>query len=129
MIGVLDDERQAHAVRITASDNSCVGEVLPQAQPALDMRTGNVRLLFNQFFCRFAICEQQILVESQVGEAQKRIAALSFAQELPGAAHLEVALGDHESVRVLVNHLQAFARHASESLFKNQDAYAVSGTA
>ena len=52
----------------------------------------------------------KLAVALEIGKAQQRLAALPLAEIFARPAQLEVALGDFEAVRALVDYLQPRAR-------------------
>src|SRR5437868_3275501 len=93
------------------------------------MRASDVGLLLDQLFCRRACQRQKFFVAHEIGEAQRRIAALALAEVLSRAAQLEIELGDAETVGILVNHLEAIARRRRKRAAVEQNADALARAA
>src|SRR5438445_11634722 len=78
---------------------------------------------------RLACGAHEVPVVLDVRKAQQRHTALALAEILAGAAQQQVAARDFEAIRILKNHLQAFAGVARERSAEEQDARAVARAA
>src|SRR2546425_11119500 len=93
------------------------------------MRARRLGIGSDQLGGRLARGAHEVPVALDVGKAQQRHAALALAEILAGAAQQQVAARDFEAIRILKNHLQAFAGVARERSAEEQDARAVARAA
>src|SRR5436305_15071071 len=87
-----------------------VGVVAAPAEPALDVPARRIRRALEEAQRDRARVLDQAGITLEVGEAQERRAGLARAEELAGAADLQVAARDLEAVVGLEHRLQARLR-------------------
>src|SRR5690606_18550640 len=104
--------------------SSHLAVMLPVAQPAFQQRADVGRPAFQQFTGGIAYCRQQIGVAHQVGDLELQQAGLAGAEHLPGAAQLQILLGDHEAVVGVAHDRQALAADLRERRMVEQHAVA-----
>jgi hypothetical protein len=92
------------------------------ADPTLQMRPRRSRIVSQQSICQGASGLEQIAVGREIGEAQHRNTALLCAEQLSRTAQTQVVARDFETIRVLVDDLQALARDRRERLLVEKDA-------
>src|SRR2546421_12956081 len=93
------------------------------------MRLRRSRMTLDELRSGVAGRVDQILVERQIGKAQKRHAALALAEELTRPAQGEIAPCDFEPIAALEHHLHALAAGGRKLVAEEQDAHAVARAA
>ena len=103
--------------------------ILPPPQPTLDQGLDPVAVGAQHQVRRLLGRGEQRLVPGGVGHAEIQVPGLAGPQDLPGAAHLQVLLGDDEAAGLPPQDIQSLARLAGEGCAVEQDAEARLGPA
>src|SRR5207253_6544434 len=120
--------RRARMQRHCAA-RSGLDEILPAAQPALEMRLRGSGVVAQQLIGCVARLLDQRNVALEIGEAQQRDARLPRAQEFTRPANQQILPRNLEAVAVLVDDLETLLGGLGERLLEQQHARAFRGAA
>ena len=105
-------ENRACSKQTDPQEPSYLCKLLPFGQPAVDNRPGALRVPADEQRSGLLHLGQQIGIAYQVGHSKLYQPGLARAEDLAGAAQLQILFGDDKTIRALAHDAQALPAQA-----------------